>query len=44
MRRINEFFFPLEADEELSMHDAVWFYGLLGGSFVLTAIVVGVTL
>lgn len=44
MRRINEFFFPIEADEDLSLHDGIWFYGLLGGSVLLTAFVVLVTL
>lgn len=44
MRKINEFFFPLEEDEELSLHDATWFYGILGGAIVLAAFVVGVTL
>ena len=44
MEKVNRFFFPLEEGEELSEHDAIWFYGILGGAIVLTAFLVGVTL
>lgn len=29
INKINNFFFPLEEGEKLSLHDAVWFYGFL---------------
>lgn len=44
MRKISEYFFPLEDDESLSVHDATWFFGILGGAIVMTLIVLVVTL
>ena len=36
MRKLNMYFF---GEEEISCHDAGWFYGMLSGSAILTAIV-----
>jgi len=44
MDKVNRFFFPLEEDETLHPHDAIWFYGILGGAILLTGFIVGVTL
>lgn len=40
MRKINEFFFPLEEGEKLSFHDGLWFYGTLSAAIILTVVVV----
>lgn len=43
MDKLNRFFFPLEEDEKLNVHDALWFYGILGGAILTTAFVAVVT-
>lgn len=39
IKSINQWFFPIEEDEKISFHDAFWFYGILGGAVILTAVV-----
>ena len=44
MKSINKFFFnELEDGEDLSYHDASWFYGILIGAIILTLLIVWVT-
>lgn len=44
MKSLNKFFFPeLEDGEDLSYHDAGWFYGTLSGAIILTLFIVWVT-
>ncbi len=41
MKKLNNYFF---GEDEISAHDAGWFYGILGGAIALTAFVWVVTL
>lgn len=38
MDKLNRFFFPLEENEKLSVHDSVWFYGSLALAVTITAL------
>lgn len=29
IRKVNEYFFPLEEDEQLTIRDGLWFYGTI---------------
>lgn len=41
MKKLNNYFF---GEDEISAHDAGWFYGLLSGSLVVTGLLWVVTL
>lgn len=44
INKINRYFFPLEEDDRLSFHDALWFYGILSGAVLLTMMVSAIVL
>lgn len=37
IRKINEYFFPIEEDEEITTSDGLWFYGIIAIMIIVAA-------